>query len=250
VAAVALACALVAVVVLVRAGRDDGAPQLQPRPRAAARPQGLAPLQQTPAPRPRGPFGAQLARRTQLRASPGGRVIAALAMRTEYGSVRVLSVVARRGGWLGVLSPRVPNSRTAWIPAGSATILHEPYTLHVDLSARLLVVRREGRAVRRIVVGIGRAANATPPGRYAVTDRLRIVGGARRSYGCCALALTGRQPNVPQGWGGSDRLAIHGTSNPASIGTPSSSGCLHAGERDMRWLIDRIPEGAPVRIRA
>ncbi len=243
-AAIAFAFALVALLVL----RDDGSkptPPLQvaPLPRAPQPPAERSP------PRVRAPFGAQLARRTQLRASPGGRVITALGMRTGYGSARVMSVVRRRGDWLGVLSDHVPNSRVGWIPRDSATLLHEPYTLHIDLSRRELVVNREGRPLRRITVAIGRPGTTTPTGRFAVTDRLRITG-PRGPYGCCALALTGRQPNVPQGWTGSDRIAIHGTTNEATIGTPASSGCLRAGDRDMRWLLARIPEGAPVSIRA
>ncbi|MEA2154932.1 MAG: hypothetical protein QOE11_1072, partial [Solirubrobacteraceae bacterium] len=197
-----LACACVAAALaLVPRGGDDGrgAPPLRLAP-----PPGRAPLlTQEPALRPRAPFGAQLAQRTQLRARPGGRIVHVLGMRTGYGSARVLSVVARRGRWLGVLSHYLPNARAGWIPAASATLLHEPYTLHVDLSRRMLVVRHEGRPVRRIVVAVGRAANATPTGRFAVTDRLRI-GGPPGPYGCCALALTARQPHVPQGWSGGD----------------------------------------------
>jgi lipoprotein-anchoring transpeptidase ErfK/SrfK len=187
-------------------------------------------------------------RRTQLRSRPGGRVVRSLGTSTGYGSARVLSVVARRGPWLGVLTDHLPNSRAGWIPVDSVTLLHEPYTLHVDLSARQLVVHHEGRAVRRITIAIGRPGNATPVGRFAVTDLLRI---SRRdpAYGCCALALTGRQPNVPQGWSGGDRIAIHGTVNEATLGAPVSSGCLRAADRDMRWLLARIPLGAPVRIR-
>lgn len=244
-AGLALAFACIVVVVLVSGGDDEpGAP---PTP-VAPGPLG-APRAQKPAARPRAPFGAQLARRTQLRASPGGRVVAALGMRTEYGSARVLSVVERRGDWLGVLSERAGNGRVGWIPASSATLLHEPYTLHVDLSERQLVVRHERRVVRRLAVAVGRAGVATPTGRFAVTDRLRIAG-PRGPYGCCALALTGRQPDVPQGWTGGDRLAIHGTSKESSVGTAASSGCLRARDRDIRWLLARIPDGAPVRIRA
>jgi lipoprotein-anchoring transpeptidase ErfK/SrfK len=129
------------------------------------------------------------------------------------------------------------------------TLLHEPYTLHVDLSARRLVVHHEGRRVRRITVAVGRPGTTTPTGRFAVTDLLQIDGG-HPAYGCCALALTGRQPNVPQGWSGGDRIAIHGTSNEATLGTPASSGCLRASDRDMRWLLARIALGTPVRIHA
>lgn len=196
------------------------------------------------------PLGAQLVRRTQLRERPSGRVIRAVGRKTGFGSDRVMAVVARRGSWLGVLTEFRGGSRAAWIPASSATLLRVPYAMTADLSRRELVVRRHGRVVRRVAVAVGNPGTATPTGRYAVTDGLRVSGGGAGSpYGCCALALTGRQPNVPQGWAGGDRLAIHGTSNEGSIGTAASAGCLRASERHMRWLIKRIPAGAILRIR-
>jgi lipoprotein-anchoring transpeptidase ErfK/SrfK len=198
---------------------------------------------------PRGPLGARVLRRTQLRRSPGGAVVRSIGTTTGYGSERVLAVVARRGRWLGVLTDHMPNSRAGWIPADSVELLHEPYRLDVDLSARRIVVRREGRVVRRIRVAIGAPGTATPVGRFAVTDTLRI-SKRHPEYGCCAVALTGRQPNVPQGWSVSDRLAIHGTPNEGAIGSEVSNGCLHAGEADMRWLLRKVTLGAEVRIRA
>ncbi|HUR85390.1 MAG TPA: L,D-transpeptidase [Solirubrobacteraceae bacterium] len=241
-AIVLVACAAVAALLVLR---DDDEPA-GPRPQALDEVPGVRPQ---PARVLRGPLGAQLHRRTQLRARPGGRVIRSVGTRTEYGSDAVLAVVARRPGWVGVLSQHAGNGKTAWIPTSNATLLLEPYTLHVVLSARRLVVRRRGRVVRRIVVAIGRPDAPTPTGRFAVTDLLRITGGGG-AYGCCALALTGRQPNVPQGWTGGDRIAIHGTSNEATLGSPASSGCLRAADRSMRWLLAHVPLGAHVRIRA
>lgn len=194
-----------------------------------------------------GPFGARLQRTVMLRDRPGGRILRSIGPRTEFGSQRVLAVVAQRPGWLGVLTHHVANSRTAWIPANGAKILFEPYTMHADLSRRTLVVRREGRVARRITVAIGGPGTATPTGRFAVTDAL-VIGRAGSPYGCCALALTGRQPDVPQGWTGGDRLAIHGTTNEATLGMRVSSGCLRASETDMRWLIATVPLGSQLRI--
>jgi lipoprotein-anchoring transpeptidase ErfK/SrfK len=188
-------------------------------------------------------------RRTQLRAAPGGRVVRAVGTLTGYGSPRVLAVVARRGDWLGVLSDHMPNSRAAWIPAASAELEHEPYRLDVDLSARRLTVRREGRVVRRIAVAIGAPATPTPTGRFAVTDALAI-GPESPEYGCCALALSGRQSRLPAGWSMSDRLAIHGTPNEAEVGAAVSNGCLHARRADMHWLLRRIDAGTRLRVRA
>ncbi|MEA2242677.1 MAG: L,D-transpeptidase catalytic domain, partial [Solirubrobacteraceae bacterium] len=47
-----------------------------------------------------------------------------------------------------------------------------------------------------------------------------------------------------------DRIAIHGTVNEATLGSPVTSGCMRAAEHDMRWLLSRIPLGAPVQVRA
>ncbi|MDP1846161.1 MAG: L,D-transpeptidase [Solirubrobacteraceae bacterium] len=249
-AAVAVAVLALAVVasggalLLTRGGGDDGAPPSVRAPEEVSR---------TPAQRPatgrRWPLGARLVRRAQLRESPGGRVVRALHPRTGYGSYRVLAVVARRPGWLGVLSHYMPNSKAGWIPDDAAVLRYMPYTIEVDLSALRLLVRRDGKVVRRVRVAVGRPGHETPTGRYAITDALR-VSDAGGPYGCCALALTGRQPNVPQGWTGGDRIAIHGTNSEDSLGTPASSGCLRAADADMRWMMKRLPVGVPVRIKA
>lgn len=246
--ALIVAVVLTAAALPVLLGDSPGADRPHPRSFTTPREGSLVPTPRAPRLR-RGPLGARLLRRVQLRERPGGRVVRALGPLTGFGSPRVLAVVARRPGWLGVLSHHMPNSRAGWIPVAGAELLREPYALQVDLSARELVVRREGRVVRRVVVAVGRPGTATPTGRFAVTDALRTAA-AGGPYGCCALALTGRQPNLPQGWAGGDRLAIHGTSNEATLGTPASSGCLRASDRDIRWLLSHIPLGTVVRIRA
>ncbi|MEY2514286.1 MAG: hypothetical protein QOJ89_1644 [bacterium] len=244
--AVALAAVLAAAAAAILMQRDERGPErVAPGPHAIRHP----PLPtQRPRP-PRRPLGARVLRRVQLRERPGGRVVRAVGMRTGYGSTRVLAVVARRGEWVGVLSDHVANSRAAWVPADAVELLHEPYRLDIDLSQRRLTVRHEGRVVRRVRIAVGKPGTTTPTGRFAVTDSLRI-GPDSPQYGCCALALTARQPNIPQGWSGGDRIAIHGTTATGSIGTAASNGCLRASDADMRWLLPRVTLGAPVRIRA
>lgn len=248
IAVASLGAAVAAAVLLLTGGAEDSASKPPPRADRLAAASAAKPTSQRSGPLGSRPLAARLVRRVQLRERPGGRVVRTLGMRTGFGSPRMLAVVARRGRWLAVLSHHLPNSRAGWIPAAGAELLVVPYELHVDVSERLLVVQFQGRTVRRVRVAVGRAATATPTGRFAITDALRFGRGS--PYGCCALALTGRQPNVPQGWTGGDRLAIHGTPDEATVGTAASSGCLRSAERDMRWLMSRVPLGAPVRIRA
>jgi lipoprotein-anchoring transpeptidase ErfK/SrfK len=68
-------------------------------------------------------------------------------------------------------------------------------------------------------------------------------------YGCCALALTARQPNLPAGWTGGDRVALHGTPTDAAAGDAASAGCLRVQERPLRRLMKLVPVGTRVTIR-
>jgi len=57
------------------------------------------------------------------------------------------------------------------------------------------------------------------------------------------LALSGHQSHLPSGWKGGGRLAIHGG---GGIGTAVSSGCLHADEANLRFLMASVPSGTLV----
>ena len=69
-------------------------------------------------------------------------------------------------------------------------------------------------------------------------------------YGCCALALSGHQTKLIDGWPGGDRLAIHATPNPETVGKAASLGCMRAHTRDIRRLMRTVPAGTPVFVRA
>ena len=204
-----------------------------------------------PKPPPRGVHTIAVVRGSlPLRAGPSGRVLARLLAHTEFGGPRVLSVAARRGSWLGVVATELPNGRLAWVNARNRALRlrRTAYSLHADLSEHWLELRRGGRTIRRATVAVGRAGSETPTGRFAVTDKLR---GPRYGpyYGCCILALNGHQPHLPAGWPGGDRLAIHGTDSPGTIGTAASAGCLRAADADLELLMRRVPLGTPVFIR-
>jgi lipoprotein-anchoring transpeptidase ErfK/SrfK len=214
-----------------------------------------APLPPVPEPEPRSkpkprPDLAIVRRSVPLRARPNGRVVAHAGARTEFGGRRVLSVAARRGPWLGVTVTELPNGKLAWVNRRhrGLDLRRTAYSLHADLSGRRLELRRNGRRVRRITVAVGRSGSDTPTGRFAVSDKL---SGSNYGpyYGCCILALTGKQPNLPPGWRGGNRLAIHGTDSPGTIGAAASAGCLRAGDSDLQILMRRVPLGTPVFIR-
>jgi lipoprotein-anchoring transpeptidase ErfK/SrfK len=176
---------------------------------------------------------------------PGGKKKVRIPARTDWGTARVLGVVRRTGNWLAVQAPELGNGEIGWIHASRATLGTVAYSLHVDLSRRRIEVRRDGKAVRRLRVAVGRPDHPTPKGRFSVTDKLKVTNPAS-VYGCCVLALSGHQTRLPEGWPGGDRLAIHATRNPTAIGHAVSLGCMRAATGDARWLIDKLPLGTPV----
>ena len=181
-----------------------------------------------------------------LRARPGGRVVEHVSSRTTFGSPQALSVVrSRRGRWLAVSTPDLGNGRLAWIDARARGLRYARTRLEVDvdLSQRLATLRAGSRVLRRFVVGIGRPGSPTPTGRFSVTDKLD--GPAYSAYyGCCILALSATQPNLPAGWSGGNRIAIHGGPTGGAV----SAGCIHAGDADLRYLMRLVPLGTPVLI--
>lgn len=228
-----------------------------PEPRPAAFVTAAAAVEPAPAPSAtarrdpgalvvRPPAGGQVV----VRERPRGPVVARLGARTEFGSPTTLLVAERRGRWLGVVTTHVANGRLGWVDSQAAALARSRtrVRLTIDLSSRRLVVRRGDRVLRRMTVGVGRPSSPTPVGRFAVTDKLP---GTRYGsyYGCCIVALSAHQPNLPPGWPGGDRIAVHGTDDPGSIGAAVSAGCPRARDADLRYLMRVVPLGAPVIVR-
>src|SRR3954447_12067405 len=138
---------------------------------------------------------------------PGGRRLGLLTMRTEWGSRRVMPVIAHEGPWLRVLAD-VRGRRSGWIlAAGNDLSLHaRRYSLVARRSRGTLTLLDRGRRLRTVPAAFGRADSPTPVGRFAVTDRLSGAG-FHGAYGCCIVALDGHQSQLPRGWTGGGPLA-------------------------------------------
>jgi hypothetical protein len=187
--------------------------------------------------------------RIEIRDAPGGRVIAEAGDRTEFGSIRNLWVKRVSGDWFGVPAPELGNGRLGWIRDDriELELFETHYWIVADTSAHLLELHKGNRVLNRFPVTVGSPGSPTPLGDYSVTDGL-AGRGVGPYYGCCILALSGHQPNLPANWLGGDRIAIHGT--PFAVGGANSAGCLRTTDRDMVQLFARVPLGAPVFIRA
>jgi lipoprotein-anchoring transpeptidase ErfK/SrfK len=190
------------------------------------------------------PQGSKL----ELHAAPRGPVIKRISDETVFGSRTRLAVVAGRGEWLQVSTETAGDRRRAWIRASEVRLRDTTYRLVVSLSSRRLELFDGSRLVFRTRVAVGAAAHPTPTGRFGVTDKL---AGSRfgNVYGCCILAISAVQEQLPANWPGGNRIALHGTNVPSTIGNPVSTGCVRVGERPLRQLMRRVPLGTPVIIR-
>lgn len=192
----------------------------------------------------RGALVALLRHPAVLHATPGGRLLAKLGIKTDFGSPQAMWVVRHSGRWLGVVSPKAGNNHVGWIPAAAVLLSRVNWELRVSLSARKLTVLDNGQVRQRYSVAIGAPDAPTPTGRFAVTDRL-LTGDPAGPYGCCILALSATAPHAIQNWSGGNRIAIHSTPETGTIGAAVSHGCVRLTVAEGRWLISHIPLGTP-----
>jgi lipoprotein-anchoring transpeptidase ErfK/SrfK len=191
----------------------------------------------------------RVGKQVEMRTEPGGgQLVETVRRRTQFGSPSVFAVERQHQGWVGVTTPSLPNNELGWMRLDPETLASgaSQYSVVVDLSDYTATLFQGEDEVRSFAVSIGAAGSPTPTGKFAVTDTFR--GGLAADYGCCALALSATQPNLPSGWLGGNRIAIHGTSG--TIGVAASHGCVRAADTDVSKLIDVLPLGSPVTIRA
>ncbi|MDX6638699.1 MAG: hypothetical protein QOJ01_2210 [Solirubrobacterales bacterium] len=180
-----------------------------------------------------------------IHSSPGGSVVATIGATDEFGAVSTFSVIERRGAWVGVSTRALENGQLGWIKLDSSSVGTgtTPWSVEVDLSKQRAELLHGDHIARSFTVAIGRSTSPTPTGRFSITDE--IQSGLSPVYGCCALALSAHQPNLPAGWTGGDQIAIHGSPDNA-VGGAISDGCIHATTADLEALISKLPLGAPV----
>jgi hypothetical protein len=188
----------------------------------------------------------KLGEEVDLYDEPDGEVVETVGHATAFGSRTVYAVTDQKDDWVAVLTPYTENGEPLWLELDPERLKagRTIWNLEVDLSEFQTRLYKSGELVRSFPVSIGMPTAPTPTGRFAITDTFR--GGLNAAYGCCALATTARQVNLPSGWLGGDRIAFHGTSG--EIGAEISHGCIRAADEDVSALVDMVPPGAPVEI--
>jgi lipoprotein-anchoring transpeptidase ErfK/SrfK len=191
-------------------------------------------------------YAAFVRRQAVAYRTPGRDSLARFGARNANGYPTLFSVLGRACGWYRVQLPLRPNGVTGYVRARDVTLAKVRTRIVVDLSARRLTLYRRGRAVQRTVVGIGAPATPTPTGRFYVNQRLvpRYKAGP---WGPAALGISAFSPTL-RSWTQGGPVAIHGTSDPSSIGRAASHGCVRVRNALMLKLYAATRAGTPVLI--
>ncbi len=169
-----------------------------------------------------------------------------------YGTPLVFLVRDQQPGWLHVLLAVRPNGSTGWVRHSDVELASHDFRMLVELGAHRLTVWQGDTVFDEEPIGIGRATAPTPPGLYYTRELLQ-PSNPDGAYGPYAYGLSGYSESVfdftQDGRKGDGRLAIHGTSDPASIGQSQGNGCIRISNEAITKLATTLPIGVPVEIR-
>lgn len=120
------------------------------------------------------------------------------------------------------------------------------YLVEINKSTNQLILYQNGIKYKTYPVATGKTEDRTPEGTFHMVVKINQPGWKH---------IPGGAPNNPLGdrWLGisvnGDRgreYGIHGTTDPASIGTYASNGCVRMRKEHLHELYNTIPESTPV----
>jgi hypothetical protein len=197
---------------------------------------------------------ARVIRRVAVLAQPrvSGRVVTTLGLATPDGAqtlVLVLAQVERSATekWYRVRLPILPNNSTGWVPSTALGNLETVHThLYVDRARLTATLMRNGHAIFKAIVGVGRDYWPTPKGEFYI--RTRASRFHSPFYGPVAFATSARSA-VLTDWPGGGFVGVHGTDQPELLPGRVSHGCIRMRNGDIVKLARLMPVGTPLTIR-
>jgi L,D-transpeptidase ErfK/SrfK len=200
-----------------------------------------------------GRFGTTV--ETLLTANPGviperlfiGQVICVAQEKPVQTCPNLNSYVIRRGDTLAVIANAFNITLQALMNANPGIIPEAlypdqiicipeaptPLAITISLRAKLLTLYRSGIMFKAYPVATGKPTTPTPIGTFTIVNKQVNPGGP---FGTRWMGLS--KPHY----------GIHGTNNPASIGTAASNGCVRMFNHDVEDLFNLVSIGVIVRI--
>jgi lipoprotein-anchoring transpeptidase ErfK/SrfK len=159
----------------------------------------------------------------------------------------VFLVAEERANRLLVELPIRPNGSRGWIDRSEAAVAPDPYHVIVSLGAHELTVTRDDTVVLTTTIAVGTAGTPTPTGHFYILELLQPTDSAG-PYGPYAFGLSAHSDVLTDFGGGDGQVGIHGTNQPAALGTDASHGCIRVANDVITQLADLVPLGTPVDI--
>ncbi|MDX6287483.1 MAG: hypothetical protein QOG53_2968 [Frankiales bacterium] len=163
------------------------------------------------------------------------------------GAPLTFLLVGRRGSWLQVELPVRPNGSVGWVKTSDTRMAGLRYALEVSRREHRLRVYDRLRLMHTFPVGIGTKDTPTPGGLYYLNELLRPPN-PNGAYGPYAYGLSGFSEVIHNFNGGDGVIGLHGTNQPAKVGTDVSHGCIRLRNADITTLARLLPLGTPIRI--
>jgi len=118
------------------------------------------------------------------------------------------------------------------------------FSIVVDKSQNLLFLKRKGEIIKTYLVSTGKD-NSTPIGEFKIVNKLE-----KPTWYKTGAVISPDSPKNILGsrWMGFDLkgYGIHGTTEPESLGSQVTLGCIRMKNQDVEELFDIIPQGTEV----
>jgi hypothetical protein len=231
------------------AARLDVLPALPRSPRPAFTPHAPVLLHRSPTEA----RWAPVIRPVVARLAPGvaAPAITTLSPTTPDDTTNIVAILREQataqGLWTLVRLPVLPNGSVGWVPR--LALGGYGFTrarLLVDRGRFLATLFRDGRAVFRAPVGVGKPESPTPAGEFYIRERLTTLESP--FYGPIAFGTNARSEQLTD-WPGGGFIGIHGTDQPELLPGRVSHGCVRLRNDDLLRLARLMPMGTPVTIR-
>jgi lipoprotein-anchoring transpeptidase ErfK/SrfK len=134
----------------------------------------------------------------------------------------------------------------------SQPAVNQTTRLEISLSRRRVTLYQGETRIKSYPIAIGREGWETPKGNFYVMQMLKNPTWIHPLTG---KAFPSRHPDNPLGgywigfWtNGKNWIGFHGTSNPETVGTAASHGCIRMYNQDIQELFRYVGLGTPVKV--
>lgn len=166
-----------------------------------------------------------------------------------------LELIARRFNSTPEMIMKASGLKSHLLRVGQTlNVPHPKFTLEVDLTDRLLLLKYKGLVVKTYPIGIGAPETPTPTGEFEIRNKIVNPtwyspdgpippGDPNNLLGTRWMGISSQKISLSKGYG------IHGTTEPESIGKAVSDGCIRMLNEDVEELFGFVTIGTPVIIR-